>query len=308
MASITVMKNYVIKKAQGTTDDNLKKIVKVLKNYNNLDAETKKKVGGAVEKIYNKFKAQESKKSESKTGGEKKSTGGSKKKYQAQDFKSVLLAFKNKIGAKAFKEATTGTTIKQDSERPALPKGKRKVTKKGYTTNAYGTFKNKVGRAYWENRANRFDSKQPPKNFPKLAEGGAVEEVKYLKSDGVSQSTVSNKKEATPMRIMDAEYYISSNPKNNAMAIAEKIDKSLPDRVGKNYIIKIVPKKDKKFAKGGIVEHGLKKGDKVVDSFENIVIVENNNEKFFINLNLGKRYSNEQWMKMDYGKLIASLK
>ncbi len=301
MASITVMKNYVIKKAQGTSDENLKKIVKVLKNYNKLDAESKKKVGGAVEKLYSKFKAQESKKTESKPSGAKKSTGSGKKKYKPQDFKSVLLAFKKKIGDKAFKEATRGTTIKQDSERPALPKGKRKVTKKGYTTNAYGTFKNKVGRAYWENRANRFDAKQPPKNFPKLAEGGNTSEKYSL--------VVFSEEEYKGLKStwMD-RFEIKADSLSEAKKIAEKeLKEKIPYSTRKNSdnfkikeIITMDEYKDrfeykgnkfqpKKFAKGGMIEHGLKIGDKIIDTFQDDIFIHNNGEKFQINLNKGTR-------------------
>jgi predicted metal-dependent hydrolase len=176
MASITVMKNYVIKKAQGTSDENLKKIVKVLKNYNKLDAESKGKVGSAVEKLYTKFKAQESKQSEPKKAGTTPpKSSGKKKKFDTQNLKGVIAEFRDKVGAKAFKQATANSkSITQDAERPALPKGKRLVTKKGTTSNQFGTFKNKVGRPYWENRSNRFDIKQPAKKYPILAKGGEI--------------------------------------------------------------------------------------------------------------------------------------
>lgn len=190
MASITVMKNYVIKKAQGTSDENLKKIVKVLKNYNKLDAESKNKVGSAVEKLYTKFKAQESKQAEPKKAGTTPpKSSGSKKKFNTQDLKGVIAEFKKKVGAKAFKQATSNSrSIKQDAERPALPKGKRLVTKKGTTSNQFGTFKNKVGRPYWENRSNRFDIKQPAKKYPILAKGGKVGEKVYNEMYGVGKS------------------------------------------------------------------------------------------------------------------------
>lgn len=55
------------------------------------------------------------------------------------------------------------------------------------------------------------------------------------------------------------------------------------------------------YAKGGMVEHGLKKGDKVVDSFHNVVIVENEGKTFVVNLNVGKRYSENQWFSMNHG-------
>jgi len=82
----------------------------------------------------------------------------------------------------------------------------------------------------------------------KMADGGMMADggILYLESDGTSQRFVSDKSKATPMWIMDAEYYISSQNKSHN-ALIEKIDKSLPDRVGRNYIVKV-----KKMAKGGM--------------------------------------------------------
>jgi hypothetical protein len=163
MASITVMKNFIIKKAQGTSDDKLKTIVKILKNYNKLDSDSKKKIQPAIEKLYSKYQEKGSSSKETKKVGSKVS----KKKFKTQELKDVISKFKAKIGQKLWKEATSGTTIKQDAERPAKPKGKRYVSKKGYTTNQYGRYKNQVGTPYW-------DIKQPAKTFPKLAKGGKV--------------------------------------------------------------------------------------------------------------------------------------
>lgn len=66
--------------------------------------------------------------------------------------------------------------IQRDSVRKAKPKGKRVVTKQGTTSNQYGTFQNKLGRKYYENRDNHSDRLAPkyPKNFPLLATGGSV--------------------------------------------------------------------------------------------------------------------------------------
>jgi len=84
-----------------------------------------------------------------------------------------------------------------------------------------------------------------------MADGG---EVMYLTSTGTSQKLVTDKSSATPMFIMDAEYYIKSNPKNSATMVAEKIDETLPDRVGKNYIVKITKKH--KMDHGGYMADG----------------------------------------------------
>lgn len=163
MATITVMKNYVMKKAQSSSDENLKKIAKILKSYNKLAVEDKKKISVATEKLYTKLKAQETKAPAPKKSASAPKTSGSKKKIATQDLKSVIAKFKQKVGAKVWKQATSGTTsVKQDAERPALPKGKR--------------FSKITGKPYWENRANRSDVKQPPKTYPRLAKGGQTDE------------------------------------------------------------------------------------------------------------------------------------
>lgn len=107
----------------------------------------------------------------------------------------------------------------------------------GYMAKGGKTKDQEVVRGYFEDEAYEY------------GKGG---EVMYLTSNGTSQSLVTDKSNATPMFIMDAEYYISSNPKNSAVMVAEKIDKTLPDRVGKNYIVKITKKN--KMADGGITE------------------------------------------------------
>lgn len=78
----------------------------------------------------------------------------------------------------------------------------------------------------------------------------------YLKSDGKSQSITHNKADATAMWIMDAEYYVKSQKKGTI----EKVDKSLPDRVGRNYIVTF----DKKMKKGGMAKSEAPKGKSIV--------------------------------------------
>lgn len=58
--------------------------------------------------------------------------------------------------ADAYKGKTDEEII-ADARIQAKPRGKRVTTKKGKTSNQYGTFKNKVGRTYTENRINRSD-------------------------------------------------------------------------------------------------------------------------------------------------------
>ena len=287
MASITVMKNFIIKKAQGTSDDKLKTIVKILKNYNKLDSDSKKKIQPAIEKLYSKYKEKDSSSKETKKVGSKVS----KKKFKTQELKDVISKFKAKIGQKLWKEATSGTTIKQDAERPAKPKGKRYVSKKGYTTNQYGRYKNQVGTPYWETRANRFDVKQPAKTFPRLAKGGIL-----TKEDAVQK--------AIDMGVdFEKDFHAQSfgnELSNLAKQTGYRKSPSASGSLGREFFYhlqKIYDKKRGKFAKGGMVEHGLKKGDKVVNSFYNGVFVENDGKTYVVNLNIGKRYSEDEFME-----------
>jgi antirestriction protein len=75
----------------------------------------------------------------------------------------------------------SGTDIKRDAVRKAKPRGRRTVTRSGETTNKYGTFTNKVGRKYTENRDNRTDRLAPkyPKNAPLLADGGYLTDPNF---------------------------------------------------------------------------------------------------------------------------------
>jgi antirestriction protein len=115
---------------------------------------------------------------------------------QGGTIKKSLAEFKNKVGASKYREATRGVDIKADLQIPALKKGKRVVTTKGKTSNQYGTFKNKVGSVYYENRPNHYDVNQPSeKRKIKLAQGGKIgsslaKKVKHIndKYDGVVAS------------------------------------------------------------------------------------------------------------------------
>jgi antirestriction protein len=109
---------------------------------------------------------------------------------QGGTIKKSLAEFKNKVGASKYREATRGVDIKADLQIPALKKGRRVVTTKGKTSNQYGTFKNKVGSVYYENRPNRYDVNQPSeKRKIKLADGGQVMFVKnFTLKDGIQIS------------------------------------------------------------------------------------------------------------------------
>lgn len=87
----------------------------------------------------------------------KKSTPPSSKLMQ----KARELARKYRTAQKGV--PTGDFDIERDAGRPALPKGRR-IAKKS-------------GKVYYENRENRIDRKQPPKNYPKLREGGEIDSL-----------------------------------------------------------------------------------------------------------------------------------
>jgi len=133
---------------------------------------------------------------------------------------------------------------------------KGKMADGGYMAKGGKTKDQEVVRGYFEDEAYEYGS------------GG---EVMYLTSTGTSQKLVTDKSSATPMFIMDAEYYIKSNPKNSATMVAEKIDETLPDRVGKNYIVKITKKH--KMDHGGYMADGGQITPKIMK--KDLVAIEN---------------------------------
>ena len=54
-------------------------------------------------------------------------------------------------------------------------------------------------------------------------------------------------------------------------------------------------------AKGGLTDHGLKIGDKITSKFDNVVVVENDGKTFVVNLNMGKRWSDNAWFSLNHG-------
>jgi hypothetical protein len=73
-------------------------------------------------------------------------------------------------------EGFKDSDILRDSVRTAKPRGKRVVTKQGFTSNQYGTFENRIGRKYWESRDGHADRLSPayPKDLPLLENGGGI--------------------------------------------------------------------------------------------------------------------------------------
>lgn len=162
MSSQAVMKRQILALAKREpSNEELQKIKQSLAVYKKLTKEEQTKINEMVNDAHAKLDSEG-----------KFAKGG---KTKTQSMKTALTEFKNKIGVKKFKRATTGTDIKKDVGIPAQKVGKRIVRKKGKTTNQYGTFKNQVGTTYYEGRPNRSDVNQPSeKRKIKLADGGQI--------------------------------------------------------------------------------------------------------------------------------------
>ena len=160
MSSQAVMKRQILALAKREpSNEELQKIKQSIAVFKKLTKEEQTKINEMVNDAHAKLDSEG-----------KFAKGG---KTKTQSMKTALTEFKNKIGIKKFKRATTGTDIKKDIGIPAQKVGKRIVRKKGKTTNQYGTFKNQVGTTYYEGRPNRSDVNQPSeKRKIKLADGG----------------------------------------------------------------------------------------------------------------------------------------
>ena len=189
MTSQAVMKRYltaVSKTEEYAKNKTIQDLAIGIANFKKLEKKEQEQLNAYIEGAYNKLQAKgfSVKKTPTKTTTTRKTTTTEK-----GGLKAILDDLKKKLGAEKFKDATTGTDILKDIQIPALKKGKRIVRKKGYTSNFYGTFKNKVGRAYWESRANRYDANQPSQTRKyKLADGGEVGNKVYNEMYGVGSS------------------------------------------------------------------------------------------------------------------------
>mgnify|MGYP000654553496 CR=1 FL=1 len=111
-----------------------------------------------------------------------KSEMGKDTKKKVSAVKTEVDKLKQLIEKDAVLKGFSNSELQRDAVRKAKPRGKRKTSTKGETTNQYGTYKNKVGRTYWESRENRSDRYAPkyPKNKPFLEMGGDVTDAQDL--------------------------------------------------------------------------------------------------------------------------------
>jgi hypothetical protein len=134
----------------------------------------------------------------------------------------------------------SGVDIKKDSERPALPLGRRT---------------SKSGNTYYENRLNRADVRQPPKRYPKLEAGG------MMAKGGEVEKPMSYYKYETPK----VQIYWKGKPQplgrfKSAEEAYEVVKKqSLMYNDMRDYEIH-TPDKVFKFADGGMMAKGGKVG------------------------------------------------
>ena len=139
----------------------IKTAAKLASQYNDLSKNAKKAAMAVIDKAYDMATSEKS------------------SPRIATSYKELYAKFLREYRAEgsaksAWKEGTANTRdIKKDAGQPALKKGKRTVKIKGYTTNQYGRFKNKVGSTYYESRSNRMDVNTPvSKKKVKLEYGG----------------------------------------------------------------------------------------------------------------------------------------
>ena len=194
-------------------NDSLKKILSVMKektdNFENEEVVKRTKVEEALDKLIKKYPDAVKKPSKSRTKKSSKPKKSSAKRETVmtvakrirkkdESWQDALKRAKLEMGksnTKVKKQVDTeleklqkmikedavlkgfsNSELQWDAVRKAKPRGKRKSTTKGETTNQYGTFKNKVGRPYWESRENRSDRYAPkyPANKPFLEDGGVI--------------------------------------------------------------------------------------------------------------------------------------
>jgi antirestriction protein len=179
--------------------------------------------------------------------------------------KKSLAEFKNKVGASKYREATRGVDIKADLQIPALKKGRRVVTTKGKTSNQYGTFKNKVGSVYYENRPNHYDVNQPSeKRKIKLADGGEFESLKVGSKVGFLRPQTGRYQYAEVLSIdgnnvnlvvrHPKKVYLDNYFTETKKRISKFLNTSSKDWKDGRPVVKIKYAKGGTFADGGVLE------------------------------------------------------
>jgi hypothetical protein len=199
----------------------------------------------------------------------------------------------------------SGVDLEKDADRPALPIGRRTAKQSGKT--------------YYEYRANRIDVKQPPKRYPKLEKGGYMAKGGSLTdnfSDKIEEGDIvwdeRNKSYGVVLNTYDYKYgeirldsdgsqpieYLHKLGSEKDKGTKAKLQdallayKSLRLKWPEYEYTKVNYEKGGYFAKGGAMEHGLKRGDTIIDDmfFDNSVKVLNNKTGYaVVHLETGER-------------------
>jgi hypothetical protein len=102
----------------------------------------------------------------------------------------------------------SGIDLKKDADVPALPLGKR--------------YSQTTGNPYYEYRLNRADVKQPPKRYPKLEDGGIMDENSEYASGGRIKSAVNRDRAYKSDEAWEQSYKRKSRPKNPKYDTSDK--------------------------------------------------------------------------------------
>jgi hypothetical protein len=228
-----------------------------------------------------------------------------------QKLKAKVKATKSLSGYKK-----SGIDIKKDAEIPARALGRR--VSKGLKANGSGTKAQNKGNVYYEYRLNRADVKQPPKRYPKLEDGGMMAKGGLTK-DSIIRTLTSDKSQyflkkdgrgyilyISPKGALNSTFHDKFNVEdlgNEGTKRKYRLSKISNDMMADGGKTEEEPKVIRgysddeayEYAKGGMVEHGLKVGDLIVGEGEKgtdmdgYVFVSNNGKNFVVHLNSGHR-------------------
>lgn len=260
----------------------IKTAAKLASQYNDLSKNAKKAAMAVIDKAYDM--ATSEKRSPRITTPYKELYAKFLREYRAEG-----------SAKSAWKEGTSSVSgsnrdVVKDAGRPALKKGKRTVKLKGYTTNQYGRFKNKVGSTYYESRSNRMDVNTPvSKKKVKLEYGGMA-----------NAGMMTKKKKAFKMPTNE-EFNNMTFKEQQAVFLKWADTQGIMDINDPNFMFnnggslkkKVVTKDE--FAKGGLTEHGLRTFDTIKrgGTFRKPTIIRVKNDFFgeeaYVDLNNGKR-------------------
>jgi hypothetical protein len=150
-----------------------------------------------------------------------------------QKQKTELEKLYNLVKTKKELQGFANSDIRRDAKRDAKPRGARFVSKEGSTSNAYGTFPNKIGRKYWETRDRHADRLAPnyPKDMPLLANGGTMWTKEKVENEITHYKNL----------LKNIDKYPNYNKKN-----VEKIISEYEEKLAKN-----------EFADGGAIDGGM---------------------------------------------------